>query len=142
MNEATVDYTLTPEAKYRAAIYDDLMTRYSELDKVKSIPMQAVRLLIVRHGFDVFMNALLGRGAAWTATKARQEIATRREFITHLMITHPSDDPDHLREAIEEMAADVAAISSGEGRMRLLRYLERLRTRHHVRAKARHQSVH
>lgn len=124
-----------------AGIYAELSERYGELPATKAAPYMAVRLLVMRHGFDSVMTALGLKGTAWVAERARNELTLRQEFVARMVVDFPPEDPADVEEAVQEMATDLAGIDCPEGGLRLLNYLERLRLRE-ARFTVRSKTVH
>lgn len=124
-----------------AGIYSELSERYKGVDPLQSAPYLAVRLLVMRVGFDTVLEALKEKGTPWVAAQARMEMTIRQEFMARIVAEYPPEDPEAVDGAVEEMALDLAAIDCPEGGMRMLNYLERLRVRE-LRFAERSKAVH
>lgn len=129
MSEQTNAAPLSPQDDYWVNVYSELVERYQNTSALQAAPYMAVRLLTMRYGFDAVMRTLREKGVPWMAAQARQEMTVRQEFIARIVANFPPEDAEDIDGAAEEMARDLAALDCPEGGLRLLKYLDRLRTR-------------
>lgn len=135
---------LSPQEELQLAVYNDLMYQYRKIGIDWGIPMQAVRLYVRRlngwysgEGLKILLGFLAKpNGVPMVMERCRREITLRQEFFAGLIAKTLPKDPELRAKALlaaepamEEMAEDLAILDAPEGGLRLLAYLERLRTR-------------
>ena len=56
----------------------------------------------------------------------RRQMIERQEFVVHLIVKFPSDDPGDVEKAAADLASSLAVFESVQASMRLLKTLDRL----------------
>jgi hypothetical protein len=133
---------LTRDEHYWLVLYNELMERYSTLAADWSVPMMAVRVYTKRVGLDSLLALLTKHGVPMVAERCRHEMTLRQEFFAALVVKLPPDEPGDIDELASEMAGDLAMIDGPDGGMRLLRFLDRLRTRELLLQSGNHKVTH
>jgi hypothetical protein len=132
----------TREEQSWARLYEGLMTRYNGAPEDWFVTMTAVRIYAKRVGLDNLLKLLVKHGTPMVAERCRHELTLRQEYFARMMAKYPPEDQREADGAVREMAEDLAIIDSPDGALRLLRFLDRLRTRELLLQSGNHKVTH
>lgn len=91
---------LTPQERGRLELWFELLQRYQHLDEKKMLPVLAVRLICVRHGYDAVIARMKSHGEDVVVQAAMDSLHEMAKMWFH-MVQRAPPPAEHLADMME-----------------------------------------